>query len=204
MLGTRASCGRSCPLLAQFDFAASTGGDEQHSTTASVPEKHTGTHRLRSLCRWFLICVGLGFQACSSTSTSPDAGTEPLRIPVTIDTPSGQVIFSAEVADSIEERTTGLMFRETLLPDQGMLFLFPDEAPRSFWMKNTLVPLDMIFIRADKTILGIVENAEPKTLTQRSVPGASQFVLEVLGGRSSALGLEAEQQVIFMAPVPAD
>jgi uncharacterized membrane protein (UPF0127 family) len=84
-----------------------------------------------------------------------------------------------------------------------MLFLFPDEAPRSFWMRNTLIPLDIIFVRQDRTILGIVENAEPKTDTSRAVEGASQFVLEINGGLSQKLGIAAGQTVTFMAPIPA-
>lgn len=84
-----------------------------------------------------------------------------------------------------------------------MLFLFPSERPLSFWMKNTLIPLDMVFIRADKTVLGIVENAEPMTETSRFVPGNSQFVLEIGGGLAAKLGIQSGQSVAFEAAVPA-
>jgi uncharacterized membrane protein (UPF0127 family) len=144
--------------------------------------------------------------ACSgSASVAADAGppTEAFRIPVSIQTSTRAVTFRAELADTPEERTRGLMFRTQMGDDEGMLFLFPTPRQNSFWMRNTLIPLDMIFIREDRTILGIVENAEPKTETSRAVPGPSQFVLEINGGLSRKLGLEAGQTVTFMAPLPS-
>ena len=67
-----------------------------------------------------------------------------------------------------------------------MIFLFPAESQHSFWMKNTPIPLDMIFINKDRKIIGIVEQAVPFSTDSRSVPGASQFVLEINGGFPSA------------------
>lgn len=146
----------------------------------------------------------LGVACTSAPSGGVDAGAagrEPM-VPVTIHTEAGSVVFQAEIADSPAERSRGLMFREGLAPRAAMLFLFPEERQLSFWMRNTLIPLDMIFIRADRTILGIVENAEPRTDTSRSVPGKSQFVLEIAGGLSAELGIRADHLVGFMAPVP--
>jgi uncharacterized protein len=142
--------------------------------------------------------------ACSSSQTTPGAGDagEAFRIPVTIASSHGEVTFQAEIADTVEERNKGLMFRESMGELEGMLFLFAEEKHLSFWMRNTLIPLDMIFVKSDRTILGIVENAVPKTDTSRSVEGASQFVLEINGGRSSEFGIEAGQAVTFMAPIP--
>ncbi len=150
------------------------------------------------LCCAALLALG----GCTSAPQPADAGPAPMRIPVTISTDEGDVSFDAEIADSPAERQKGLMFREQMQDSHGMLFLFPDNAQRSFWMKNTLIPLDMIFIRADRTILGIVANAEPKTLTSRSVPGQSQFVLEINGGLAEQLGLAADQEVRFVSPLP--
>ena len=141
--------------------------------------------------------------ACSTSQGANDSGTAPFRIPVTISASSGEVTFQSEIADSPTERNKGLMFREQMGEHEGMIFLFPDEQPRSFWMRNTLIPLDMIFVRADRTILGIVENAEPKTDTSRAVEGSSQFVLEINGGQSQKLGIAAGQTVTFMAPIPS-
>lgn len=154
---------------------------------------------MRSLS--YLLLVAL--IGCSSVPPpEADAGGEVFRIPVTIDGANGRVTIQAEVADTSEERSKGLMFREHLGEHEGMIFLFPQESQQSFWMRNTLIPLDMIFIRGDHTILGIVENAEPKTDTPRSVPGKSQFVLEINGGAARTLGLAPDQTVTFMAPLP--
>jgi uncharacterized membrane protein (UPF0127 family) len=142
---------------------------------------------------------------CSgSPGGGPDAGAaDVFRIPVTVQTASGPVTFRAELADTPEERSRGLMFRTAMGADEGMLFLFPDAKQNSFWMRNTLIPLDMVFIRADRTILGVVERATPRTDTPRAVPGESQFVLELNGGVARASGLEAGQEVTFLAPLPA-
>jgi uncharacterized membrane protein (UPF0127 family) len=94
-----------------------------------------------------------------------------------------------EVARTEQERETGLMFREHLDADAGMLFVFDDESIRAFWMKNTLIPLDMLFISADHHVVGIVANAEPQTETVRQVDKPAQFVLEVNGGFAAAHGI---------------
>lgn len=95
-----------------------------------------------------------------------------------------------EVASTRDARTRGLMWRTELPEGTGMLFIFPEDTWLSFWMKNTLIPLDMLFIRADLTIVGIVENAEPKTLSARAPEGQSKYVLEVPGGWAQKLGLK--------------
>lgn len=166
------------------------------------------------MVRWRnLACAGtlLLAVACATDKRPADAAPDasvanPVssdRIPVTIDGPNGPIVFSSEVADSPPERQMGLMHRTSMGDDEGMLFLFPTEGPRSFWMRNTLIPLDMIFIKADRTILGIVENATPRTDTSRGVPGTSQFVLEINGGLSAKLGLQGGQTVSFYAPLPS-
>ncbi len=138
--------------------------------------------------------------ACADTSSEADASV--LRVPVAIEAGSGPVLFQAELASSPDERSRGLMHRTQLGEREGMLFLFPSERQLSFWMKNTLIPLDMIFIKADRKVLGVVENAEPLTETSRFVEGNSQFVLEIRGGLSKALGIAAGQTVVFDATIP--
>ena len=95
------------------------------------------------------------------------------------------------------ERQRGLMYRDSLGEDEGMLFLFEEMGPLSFWMKNTWIPLDMLFIDDDLTVVGIVDNAEPMTTTPRNPGGHSRFVLEVKGGLSQQLGMVAGQKVRF-------
>lgn len=105
--------------------------------------------------------------------------------------------FKVEIADDSAERTMGLMFREELGSDRGMLFIWPEEVQSSFWMKNTLIPLDIIFIGSDKKIINIVEHAEPQTTTPRMPAGPFLYVLEIEGGRSADLGIKAGDQAEF-------
>ncbi len=116
--------------------------------------------------------------------------------PAVVLRPGGrEVVFKVELARTDAERQRGLMYREHLPADVGMLFLFERPGPLSFWMRNTYIRLDIIFIGADHRIVGIVENAEPRTETSRQVPGDSQIVLEINGGLSSRLGLAAGMAV---------
>lgn len=100
-----------------------------------------------------------------------------------------------EIASNDPDRSRGLMFRKSMPEGAGMVFVFPEELPRSFWMKNTLLPLDMIFAAADGTIVGIVENTEPLTTTSRRVEGESKYVLEVNGGWASRHGVAAGDRI---------
>jgi uncharacterized membrane protein (UPF0127 family) len=117
--------------------------------------------------------------------------------------PDGRAIpVRVELARTEPERERGLMFRNQMDVDAGMLFLFPRPSPLSFWMKNTLIPLDMIFIDHDRRIVGIVENAAPETETARRVDGDSQYVLEIGGGLSRTWGLRAGSTVEFAGLPP--
>lgn len=103
-----------------------------------------------------------------------------------------------EVVFTPADRQLGLMHRRAMGADAGMLFLFPREQQLSFWMKNTHLPLDMVFIRSDYSVLGVVENAEPHTLTSRRVPGLSQYVLEVHAGYARRHGIAEGSRVEFV------
>jgi uncharacterized membrane protein (UPF0127 family) len=122
---------------------------------------------------------------------------------VTIATKEGrELTFQVEVADTPAKRELGLQYRRDLPPDRGMIFLFPTESEHSFWMKNTPIPLDMIFISKDLKIVGIVEQAVPFSTDSRSVPAASQFVLEINGGLSKRHGIKAGDSVQFQGFSP--
>jgi uncharacterized membrane protein (UPF0127 family) len=108
--------------------------------------------------------------------------------------------FKAELADDARERAMGLMFRRELAPDHGMLFIFPEDTETSFWMKDTLVSLDIIFIGADKKIISISERAEPQTTTPRVSERPYRYVLEIPGGRCDELGIQAGDSVEFTLP----
>lgn len=113
-----------------------------------------------------------------------DARSRPEQQPRVVLAPSGadEVSVAVEIARTARERQRGLMFREHLGQNEGMLFLWERPEHLSFWMRNTYIPLDMIFIAPDKRVLGVVENAEPLTEERRSVSGISQYVLEVNAG----------------------
>jgi len=103
----------------------------------------------------------------------------------------GTARFSVEIADDDAERAQGLMFRESLPSGQGMLFIY--EAPRtaSFWMKNTLIPLDMVFVGADGVVDSVHENAVPGDLSPIFGGDEILAVLEIRGGLAGAIGIEA-------------
>lgn len=131
----------------------------------------------------------------------PPAMTGVLSAPpraVVIETEEGERRYFTEVVVRSSERQRGLMFRNVMLDAWGMLFIFDRDENRSFWMRNTYIPLDMVFIRSDGTIDSIVENAEPQTETPRVSDGPARFVLELNGGEAAAAGLSAGQHVRFI------
>lgn len=108
-----------------------------------------------------------------------------------ISTENGETYwFDIEIAATAEEIRKGLMGRDYLAPDKGMLFVFGLEEPRSFWMKNTRIPLDMIFVKADGTIRHIHANAIPLDETPIASNGPVLGVVEVNGGITSDLGIK--------------
>jgi uncharacterized protein len=102
-----------------------------------------------------------------------------------------------EVVRTEAEVQRGLMYRRHLAPDHGMLFLMPEERVHTFWMKNTYLPLDMIFIGRDLSVVGIVEDVPPQTLDLRYVDAPSRYVLEVNAGWSRQHGVAAGARVRF-------
>lgn len=138
------------------------------------------------------------------------ASAEDKSLPLTtvvIDTDRGPHAFRVEVAADEASQSRGLMFRRQMAPDAGMLFDFHRPQMEIFWMKNTILPLDMIFIRQDGTISSIAPDAVPYSTT--SIPSAEpvRAVLELNGGRAAQLGIEPDQRVhnaIFGNARPSD
>lgn len=108
----------------------------------------------------------------------------------TLVTDTGRHEFKVEVVDTPQSRAKGLMYRTDLAPDAGMLFDFKQERETAFWMQNTLIGLDMIFIRADGTVRTVHANAIPHDTTSIPSQGPVQFVLEIPGGRAAEIGLK--------------
>ena len=115
---------------------------------------------------------------------------------LTIANAKGDYVFNVEVVDTEAGRAQGLMFRSSLAPDAGMLFDFKESRQVSFWMQNTLIPLDMLFIKHDGTIANIQVNAKPMDPTSIPSDGPVEFVLEIAGGRSVELGIKAGDTVL--------
>jgi uncharacterized membrane protein (UPF0127 family) len=110
-------------------------------------------------------------------------------------TAKGDFAFTVEIADDGAERAQGLMFRDHLAADAGMLFDYGEEQMAAFWMQNTLIPLDMIFIGADGVIKNIHVNARPLDTTSIPSKFPIRFVLEIPGGRSTEIGLAVGDRV---------
>lgn len=116
------------------------------------------------------------------------------------------VCFDAEIAVTEAERAQGLMFRETLGRDRGMLFVFPGEARHRFWMKNTLIELDIVFIGSDRRIVGISHRAQPcrkEPCVTYGPPADAAYALEIAGGVAAARGFAAGDLVEFRETSPA-
>jgi uncharacterized membrane protein (UPF0127 family) len=134
----------------------------------------------------------------ASLGMSP-AGLEQVRVTL-IPRAGPQIQIIAEVAKTPEEQSRGLMNRQSLAPDRGMIFPYNPPQAVGFWMKNTLIPLDMVFIRDDGTIANIAENTVPLSLEMVPSDGPVSAVLELAGGRSAQLGLKAGDKVSWKAP----
>ncbi|MCB8873602.1 DUF192 domain-containing protein [Acidisoma silvae] len=139
--------------------------------------------------------------------TGPQAtlAVQPLTI---IDDQGKPHQFKVEMAMTPQEQATGLMFRKVVPADSGMLFVFPTVQPEPFWMKNTLVPLDMVFINADGTIRAIAENTVPYSLAPVDSGGPVKAVLELQGGLTEKEQISVGDQVVAQSfgnakPAPA-
>jgi hypothetical protein len=121
------------------------------------------------------------------------------RPAVVLHAPGGNdVRVHVEVVSTPEQRARGLMYRKELAADAGMLFLFPEEEVLRFWMKNTLIPLDMIFIDASRRVVGVVANAKPLSTRGVGVEAPSKYVLEVNGGFAAKHGIAAGATIEFV------
>lgn len=107
----------------------------------------------------------------------------------------GQVRFSVDIADTPQETARGLMFVEEMARSHGMLFVFPRESRRSFWMRNTLIPLDILFFDARGVLLNTAADAKPLDETSLYSDGPAQYVLEINGGLAAQLGIEPGAQL---------
>ena len=152
-------------------------------------------------CAAALLMLGLPMLAACQPTTSTTAAIERSpagldQVPLTVTTTSGkQHRFTVEVARTEAQQNQGLMNRQSLAPDRGMIFPYDPPVAASFWMKNTLIPLDIIFIRADGIIARIEANTAPLSLDPVAAGEPIALVLELAGGRSAELGITAGAKV---------
>ncbi len=161
------------------------------------------------------MAVVLGLAACSpgegatasATAPAPALGGAALHpvsglkvIDLVVDRGGKKLPFKVELADTTEAQARGLMFRETLGDFEGMIFPSNVPEPRSFWMKNTPLSLDIIFVGADGRILNLAANTEPYSLKPVSSKGEASAVLELRAGRAAQLGIVAGDKVVWMLP----
>jgi len=151
------------------------------------------------MTRYFAMALGVLLAACSpqpaaqatpaaqAEAAHPDSGLK--VIPLTVTTPQGKHAFRVEVAATDAEQAQGLMFRTEMGADEGMIF--PRDPPdiASFWMKNTPLPLDIIFIGTDRKVINVAANTVPYSLTPVGARGLTAAVLELNAGRAAELGI---------------
>jgi uncharacterized membrane protein (UPF0127 family) len=149
--------------------------------------------------------AGCNAEQPAGMSEPPPARTAPSGlslVPLQIRSGGKTHDFTVEVAQTPEQQAQGLMFRERLGPNEGMIFPFPEPRPASFWMKNTLIPLDMIFVRPDGTIGRIAVNTVPRSLDPVAYNEPTAAVLELAGGRTVQLGIKAGDRVSWPGGPP--
>ncbi len=153
--------------------------------------------------KYILLLVMMSFWACQTkpaNNNKPKQQTEitfkkqaVLTVSDSLNHPKAQ--FDIEIAQDDYHRETGLMYRRTMKDNQAMLFIFDDNKPRYFWMKNTYIPLDIIYIGTDKTIVSMVKNA--KVLDQTALPSnvPAKYVLEIKAGLADRYRLQKGDRV---------
>ena len=147
-----------------------------------------------------LALIACSPQACAhnapveTATADPRAQTGLREVPLTIRSKNGVHRFTVEVAATEQQQETGMMFRTSVAGDRGMIFPYDPPQEVAFWMKNTLIPLDMVFIAADGSIARV---ATAKPLDETPVPSTAPIVavLEIAGGRAGELGIRAGDKV---------
>ena len=155
-----------------------------------------------------VVAIMISFAGCTSDSPEPvhppkhiGSGQPQFEKEGTLNflKPDGSVVstIDIEIADTPDQQQRGLMNRSFMQNDQGMLFIFDEERPQSFWMKNTIIPLDIIYVNSKMNIVSIAENTTP--YSEQSIPsrGPAIYVVEVNGGYAAQFGLQAGYQIQY-------
>ena len=151
---------------------------------------------------WFVVsfCVNIVISASAGEKTGLPV-TVPDFVVIEISIMPGSerapLSFKVKLAETEAQRRYGLMFTPYLPKHQGMLFVFETDAPRRFWMKNTQIPLDMLFFASDGRLVNIVHSAVPFSLTARNSAGPARYVLELNGGIARKIGIQPDAQLVL-------
>lgn len=193
-----------CALALTACKPSSTGAssDTQGKTTSSTRADNEAIVRsatgkactIDTDCPLYLRCVASACAVPPAVDGSGDPASSPA---VSIVSSEGEAQFLVELAIEPHERQRGLMHRPRMSDAWGMVFIYSRDQPQSFWMKNTLIPLDMVFINDARKVVGVVHNATPLTLDAREVEGNSRFILEVNAGLAKRFGIKAGDPVHF-------
>jgi len=167
--------------------------------TSIIRSRSTPSYRLNRIACW------LGLLLCVGTPHLSSAGL-PAEWPLVLVTTPQKETIHAELADTTEKRARGLMFRDSLPKDRGMIFTFPEPQPWTFWMKNTRIPLDIIWMDQQKRIVYIERNVPGCSRTDDSCPQYQPthdalYVLEVAAGMAEALQLKPGVKLQFQLPL---
>jgi len=148
-----------------------------------------------------LLCLALA--ACSpqpavKAGTMPDLdGKFEFATLKVVNDAGDRLAFDVYLAESFDQQRRGLMFVRNMPETTGMLFIYPDDEVRSIWMKNTYIPLDIVFARSDGRVSSIDRNASPLTLTSRPSNEPVRFVLELNAGTTRRLGIGTRSQLLW-------
>jgi uncharacterized protein len=175
--------------------------------SAAAPGRARASFAALTLASLLALALVAPLVPAAAAQPAADAPFMPLHEPlerypqqdVTVRSGTRQHTFRIWLADTPERREQGLMWVRSLQPDRGMLFVFEQPQPVSFWMKNTYVSLDLLFVAPDGRIIRIAENAEPLSPRKIDSMGVVRGVLEIPGGRSRQLGLKAGDRLLHPA-----
>lgn len=147
------------------------------------------------------LCLALA--ACSPQTTSAPQGTMPdldghfgFGSLIVINDVGERLEFDVYLATEIEQQQRGLMFVRDMPARTGMLFVYNEEARRSMWMKNTYIPLDMVFARSDGTVTNVISDTVPQTLTSQASSGPAQYVLELNAGTARRMQIGTNSRLV--------
>ena len=155
-------------------------------------------------CAEYLRCIDKVCAVPPAITGIHDASTTPVAVFRTAREEQGAeelARFKLELALSDAEQRRGLMYRRSMLPDWGMIFIYPGDKPRSFWMKNTYLSLDMIFVDSGGEVVRVIEHVEPLTLTSRPSERPARYVVELNAGEASEHGIKEGSYMALENPV---